>query len=149
MEDLEKHRSSSLSPTEYAKKSTPSLQEDHTPAHEAVILWDGETKRFPETDLHRGIVGWDGQNDPANPQNFSAGQKWGLLALMSSITFLSPLASSMFAPAASYVAVDLGVTNETLLSFSVTIFLLGYTVRIRLIYIWLRSTQNRGLTRKS
>jgi hypothetical protein len=137
MEDLEKHRSSSLSPTEYAKKSTPSLQEDHTPAHEAVILWDGETKRFPETDLHRGIVGWDGQNDPANPQNFSAGQKWGLLALMSSITFLSPLASSMFAPAASYVAVDLGVTDETLLSFSVTIFLLGYTVRIRLIYIWL------------
>ncbi|KAH1712297.1 hypothetical protein KXX60_006457 [Aspergillus fumigatus] len=127
MEDLEKHRSSSFSPNEDANKSTPLLHEDHTSAHGAVSLWDSETKRFPETNLSRGIVGWDGQNDPANPQNFSAGQKWGLLALMSSITFLSPLASSMFAPAASYVAVDLGVTNETLLSFSVTIFLLGYT----------------------
>jgi hypothetical protein len=128
MEDLEKNRPSSPSPTDDTKQPAPSLQEDHTSAQEAVSSRNIETKRFPETDLSRGIVGWDGQNDPANPQNFSSGQKWGLLALMSSITLISPLASSMFAPAASYVAVDLAVTNETLLSFSITIFLIGYTV---------------------
>ncbi|GFG22653.1 uncharacterized transporter C1529.01 [Aspergillus udagawae] len=127
MEDLEKNRPSSPSPTDDTKQPAPSLQEDHTSAQEAVSSRNIETKRFPETDLSHGIVGWDGQNDPANPQNFSSGQKWGLLALMSSITLISPLASSMFAPAASYVAVDLAVTNETLLSFSITIFLIGYT----------------------
>ncbi|KAJ5689118.1 hypothetical protein N7462_003510 [Penicillium macrosclerotiorum] len=86
-----------------------------------------ETKRYPETDLDQGIVGWDGQDDPENPQNFLSRQKWGLLALMSGITFVSPLASSMFSPAVSYVGNDLGVTNETVLSLSVSIFLLGYT----------------------
>lgn len=84
---------------------------------------------YPETDLDKGIIGWDGQDDPNNPQNFAPKRKWMLLALMSSFTFISPLASSMFSPAISYVAADFGVTNETLLSFSVTIFLLGYTVR--------------------
>jgi hypothetical protein len=129
MEDLEEQRPSSTSPTDHTKESTPTLHEDPISAQEAINSQNIETKRFPETDLSRGIVGWDGQDDPANPQNFSSGQKWGLLALMSSITLISPLASSMFAPAASYVAADLGVTNETLLAFSITIFLLGYTVR--------------------
>ncbi|KAJ5104492.1 hypothetical protein NUU61_001839 [Penicillium alfredii] len=82
--------------------------------------------RFPETDLSCGIVGWDGQDDPDNPQNFAPVRKWGLLGLMSAITFVSPLASSMFSPSASFVATDLGVTNETLLSFSISIYLLGY-----------------------
>ncbi|KAL4737190.1 putative MFS multidrug transporter [Aspergillus similis] len=83
---------------------------------------------FPETDLDQGIVGWDGQDDPDNPQNFAAGRKWGLLGLVSAITFISPLASSMFSPAVSYVGTDFGVSNEYLLSLSVTIFLLGYTI---------------------
>jgi hypothetical protein len=86
------------------------------------------TNLFPVTNLDEGIVGWDSQDDPENPQNFSMAQKWGLLALMSAITFISPLASSTFSPAVSYVATDLHVTNETVLSFSVSIFLLGYAV---------------------
>lgn len=86
------------------------------------------TKQFPITDLEKGIVGWDSQDDSENPQNFAMGRKWGLLALMSAITFVSPLASSMFSPAVSYVAVDLGVANETILSLSVSIFLIGYAV---------------------
>lgn len=86
---------------------------------------------YPVTDLDKGIVGWDSQDDPANPQNFAESRKWGLLALMSSMTLVSPLASSMFAPALSNAAAELRVTNETLLSFSVTIYLLGYTVSIR------------------
>ncbi|GAD96374.1 MFS multidrug transporter, putative [Paecilomyces variotii No. 5] len=82
---------------------------------------------YPETDLSRGIIGWDGQNDPANPQNFAKTRKYGLLGLVSAVTLVSPLASSMFAPAVSYMAEDFRVTNETLLSFSVSIYLLGYT----------------------
>jgi hypothetical protein len=87
---------------------------------------------FPETDLSHGIVGWDGQDDPKNPQNFSSGHKWGLLGLMAGITFVSPLASSMLAPAMGYVGADFGTTNETLQSFTVSIYLLGYAVGISL-----------------
>ncbi|KAG5806312.1 hypothetical protein H9Q74_007400 [Fusarium xylarioides] len=94
-------------------------------ASDATVL---ASVRFPETDLAQGIIGWDGQNDPANPQNFPPAQKWVLLGLISSITFISPLASSMASPAVDDVAKDFGVTNEILLSFSITVFLLGYTV---------------------
>jgi len=83
---------------------------------------------FPETDLSRGIVGWDGQDDLANPQNFSPTKKWSLLALISSVTLISPLASSMFSPAVGYMGAEFGETDQTLLAFSVSIFLLGYTV---------------------
>ncbi|KAL2859510.1 major facilitator superfamily domain-containing protein [Aspergillus pseudodeflectus] len=84
-------------------------------------------KVFPETDLSRGIVGWEGQDDPNNPQNFAPGKKWGLLGLISAFTLVSPLASSMFAPAVSYMAADFRETNQTILSFTVSVFLLGYT----------------------
>lgn len=85
---------------------------------------------YPVTDLDKGIVGWDTQDDPANPQNFTKSRKWGLLALLSSMTLISSLASSMFSPALGDVAVDLKVTNEVLLSFTVTIYMLGYTVSL-------------------
>ena len=87
-------------------------------------------KKFPETDLSQGIVGWEGQDDHENPQNFPYSRKWGLLSVISAITFVTPLASSMFSPAVNYVAVDLGVTNASILSFSVSIYLLGYTVSL-------------------
>ncbi|KAJ6171825.1 hypothetical protein N7470_000892 [Penicillium chermesinum] len=83
---------------------------------------------YPETDLDRGIVGWDSQDDPRNPQNFSAKKKWTLLLFLSAFTFISPLASSMFAPAVGFMAKDFNETNETILSLSVSIFLIGYTI---------------------
>lgn len=89
---------------------------------------------FPETDLSRGIVGWEGQDDPNNPQNFPEGKKLALLGLISAFTFISPLASSMFAPAVGFMAVDFRETNETLLSFTVSVFLIGYTVRSNNLY---------------
>lgn len=103
---------------------SPSEKEVHSP--------EVPTKAgFPEMDLDKGIVGWEGQDDPANPQNFAPGKKWSLLALISALTIISPLASSMFAPAVSFMAEEFKVTNTTLLSFSVSIYLLGYTVSKR------------------
>lgn len=87
---------------------------------------------FPETNLSEGIVGWEGQDDPENPQNFPSNRKWGLLALMAGITFISPLASSMLSPAIEYVGAEFGVTNEAILSLTVSIYLLGYSVSIAL-----------------
>ncbi|KAF7900366.1 uncharacterized protein EAF01_007668 [Botrytis porri] len=79
----------------------------------------------PETDLYAGIVGWDGQDDPNNPQNFPPSRKWLLLGLISSITVVSPLASSMVAPGVPYIEETFKNHNETLSTFTVTVFLLG------------------------
>lgn len=44
------------------------------------------------------IVDWDGSDDPYKAINWTSKKKWSNVAVISSITFLTPLASSMFAP---------------------------------------------------
>jgi multidrug resistance protein len=50
------------------------------------------------------------------------------VATVSSITFITPLASSMFAPGIKQVMVELKSTNTELASFVVSVFLLGFAV---------------------
>jgi hypothetical protein len=89
---------------------------------------------YPESDLRRGIVGWESQNDSKHPQNFSPSKKWSLLALISAFTLVSPLASSMFSPTVVYMADQFNETNETVLSFTVSIYLIGYIVSFPIFY---------------
>jgi hypothetical protein len=35
------------------------------------------------------VVGWDGENDELNPMNWPAGRKWGILAIVSLMTFIT------------------------------------------------------------
>jgi hypothetical protein len=35
------------------------------------------------------IVFWDGPNDPENPRNWSARSRWGIIALISLLTFIT------------------------------------------------------------
>lgn len=73
-------------------------------------------------------MGWESQDDPAMPLNFPDSRKWFLLGLLSSITFISPLASSMFAPAVSFMNKDFGNTSTILSALSVSVFILGYVI---------------------
>lgn len=95
---------------------------------EATASSERSRVQFPVTDLDAGIVGWDSQEDPKNPQNYTQRKKWTILALISAMTIISPLASSMFAPAVEYMAKEFNETNATVISLSVSIYLLGYTV---------------------
>lgn len=73
-------------------------------------------------------MGWDGQDDPLMPLNFPDRRKFILLGLVSSITFISPLASSMFAPAVSFMAEEFHNSSTVLSALTVSIFVLGYVV---------------------
>jgi multidrug resistance protein len=84
--------------------------------------------KIPESDLANGIVGWESQDDPEMPMNFADSRKWLLLGLLSSITFVSPLASSMFAPAVSFAAEEFGTSSVILSTLAVSIYLLGYVI---------------------
>ncbi|KAI4090225.1 MAG: hypothetical protein L6R37_007924 [Teloschistes peruensis] len=72
------------------------------------------------------IVDWDGPDDPEKPTNWSAGRKYGIVAIISFITFLTPLASSMFAPGVPDVMTEFHSTNIELASFVVSVYILGF-----------------------
>ncbi|KAF9765128.1 hypothetical protein IL306_002639 [Fusarium sp. DS 682] len=72
------------------------------------------------------IVNWDGPDDPANPQNWSMKKKTINVILVSTVTFVTPLASSIFSPSIDQVMGEFHSTNAQLASFIVSVYLLGY-----------------------
>ncbi|KAL2754393.1 hypothetical protein ACRALDRAFT_1081448 [Sodiomyces alcalophilus JCM 7366] len=86
---------------------------------------------IPLTDLDKGLVGWDSQDDPDMPLNFSTRRKWTIVSCIATITFLTPFASTILAPAIRYLADDFGYdphADLTMPSFPISIYLLGYAV---------------------
>ncbi|KAF1999682.1 MFS general substrate transporter [Amniculicola lignicola CBS 123094] len=73
------------------------------------------------------VVDWDGPEDPENPMNWPTSRKVVAIGIVSAIMFLSPLASTIVAPAAANIMATFGSTNETLGAFITSIYLLGYT----------------------
>ena len=53
-------------------------------------------------------------------------QKWAATIVVSSFTFISPVSSSMIAPAAVQVAEQLNITSNALVAMTTSIFILGY-----------------------
>ncbi|KAF2398111.1 multidrug resistance protein [Trichodelitschia bisporula] len=81
----------------------------------------------PGTDGYdSNIVDYDGPDDPENPYNWSTGKKWTTAGLLSALTFVTPLASSIFAPGIAGVMRDFHSTDTTIASFVVSIYILGY-----------------------
>lgn len=72
------------------------------------------------------IIDFDGPDDPDNPMNWHSSKKWGMVALISAITFLTPLASSQFAPGVPDVMREFHSTSELLAGFMVSIYVLGF-----------------------
>ncbi|KAK9323860.1 major facilitator superfamily domain-containing protein [Lipomyces orientalis] len=74
------------------------------------------------------LVTWDGPGDPTNPMNFKFSKKIGILLTVSSLTFVVPLASSMFAPGVPSLMKEFNESNSTLASFVVSIYILGFAL---------------------
>lgn len=87
-----------------------------------------EQEVYLVTDLDNSLVGWDSQTDPTNPRNFPQRKKWLILGMISAITFLCPLASSIFAPGTSFMMREFGETSHLLAAFTISVFVLGFAV---------------------
>ncbi|KAF4977116.1 hypothetical protein FZEAL_6304 [Fusarium zealandicum] len=72
------------------------------------------------------IVWWDGDDDPQNPYNFPTWRKVLNCMLVSGLTFVTPLASSMFAPGVPELMAEFGSTSSELASFCVSVYVLGF-----------------------
>jgi hypothetical protein len=73
-------------------------------------------------------IDWDGPQDPENPKNWSSTRKWAATITVAMFTFISPIASSMVAPALEHVARDLDVPPGFQTSLLLSIFVLAYAV---------------------
>ncbi|KAF4209221.1 hypothetical protein CNMCM8980_005200 [Aspergillus fumigatiaffinis] len=74
------------------------------------------------------IIDWDGPYDPARPVNWSKSKKWQNIFSIAFLTFLTPFASSIAAPAVHMIMGTFHSTNKVLGSFVVSVYLLGFAV---------------------
>ncbi|KAK7423976.1 hypothetical protein QQZ08_008800 [Neonectria magnoliae] len=83
---------------------------------------DGDVTSSQDSD----IVWWDSDDDPENPYNWARWRKVLNCVLVSSLTFVTPLASSMFAPGVPELMVEFESRSTTLASFCVSVYVLGF-----------------------
>ncbi|KAB5578157.1 bicyclomycin resistance protein [Coniochaeta sp. 2T2.1] len=72
------------------------------------------------------IVWWDGPDDPHNPYNWSTWRKVFNCVIISSLTFVTPLASSIFAPGVPQLMREFKSGNTELAAFVVSVYVLGF-----------------------
>ena len=72
------------------------------------------------------IIGFEGDHDPLNAQTWPPKKKWSLVALLAAMTFVTPLSSSVFAPAVPQVEEAFHNDNLLLAGFVVSVYVLGY-----------------------
>lgn len=70
------------------------------------------------------LVTWDIE-DPENPKTWPFGKKWAAVTIISIFTFISPVSSSMTAPALDAIGAELNMTSDFEKSMSLSIFVLG------------------------
>ena len=69
---------------------------------------------------------WTGPDDPENPKNWTNGRKWAATVTVSLFTFISPVSSSMVAPALTSLAADFNITEEIVSEICLSVFVLAY-----------------------
>ncbi|KAL1733727.1 major facilitator superfamily domain-containing protein [Schizophyllum commune] len=78
------------------------------------------------TDQNVLVVDWDGPDDPQNPKNWPRAKKWRATIIVSLFTFITPVSSSMLAPAAPHIAEELGIHGTVERALVVSVFVLAF-----------------------
>jgi multidrug resistance protein len=87
-----------------------------------------EKKKSTKSIKDPNLVTWDSVDDPANPKNWSIKRKWAATLIVSCFTLVSPISSSMIAPALSSISQDFGITHEVEAQLTLSIFVLAYAI---------------------
>ncbi|KAF8836362.1 MFS polyamine transporter [Paxillus ammoniavirescens] len=113
-----------------ATSPTTTLQGNQPPVQSSSKLTESKASSNPvdKTDTGMLIVDWDGPDDPQNPKNWSFKRKWAATAIVSSFTFITPVSSSMIAPATDQLAADFGIHSSVVIALSTSIFVLAFAI---------------------
>lgn len=87
-----------------------------------------EKKQSTRSIKDPNLVSWDGPEDPENPKNWTFGRKWAATLIVSCFTFISPVSSSMVAPALTSISKEFGITNEVESQLVLSVFVLAYAI---------------------
>ncbi|KAI3329431.1 MFS general substrate transporter [Xylariaceae sp. AK1471] len=74
------------------------------------------------------LVTWTGPDDPKNPKNWKYSKKWAAVFTVSLFTFISPVSSSLVAPALGKISDELNITQDFEKNLTLSIFILAYAV---------------------
>lgn len=114
-------------------------EEEDVEVRDGVLdLHDLESRRTRQSRLARtrsnrsvkdpNLVTWEGEDDPKSPKNWVYSRKWAATIIVSCFTFISPVSSSMVAPALPAMARSLNITSEIEESLILSIFVLAYAI---------------------
>lgn len=81
-----------------------------------------------DDDSDKNLVSWDTPDSLENPRNWSLHRRWAVIAIVSSYTFLSPLSSSMIAPALPIISQQFNITSSVEQSLMLSVFVLAYAI---------------------
>lgn len=73
-------------------------------------------------------VTWNGPSDPDNPKNWPFKTRWRMTAISSAFAFISPISTSMIAPALTTIGRDLHITYSFQTQLTLSAFILAYAV---------------------
>ncbi|KAG8894101.1 hypothetical protein FRB99_001520, partial [Tulasnella sp. 403] len=123
--DVEKGPTPTSTPHEDLIQSGRSSEE--TAASEEVL--EAKQTVHEQTGTDPNVITWDGPDDPCNPKNWTKKRKWLATSIVSCFTFMSPLASSMLAPALPEISREFGVAQGSVVqSLLLSIFVLAYAI---------------------
>ncbi|KAI1312434.1 major facilitator superfamily domain-containing protein [Xylaria venustula] len=74
------------------------------------------------------LVTWTGPDDMENPKNWTFGKKWAAVFTVSLFTFISPISSSLVAPALEKIGEELGIDQAFEKNLTLSIFILAYAI---------------------
>ncbi|KAK3209610.1 hypothetical protein GRF29_44g170934 [Pseudopithomyces chartarum] len=102
-------------------KEKPTMSEDGHNASEP-----DQTTTIQE--IKDNVVDWDGPDDPQNPQNWPVWKQTMQVVLASAFLLAANLAATMYAPGATSLAKEFHITNSTIVSLTVSIYLCGFAI---------------------
>ncbi|KAI0446783.1 major facilitator superfamily domain-containing protein [Xylaria telfairii] len=74
------------------------------------------------------LVTWTGPDDEENPKNWKFSKKWAAVFTVSLFTLISPISSSLVAPALEAIGDELKITQAFEKNLTLSIFILAYAV---------------------
>ncbi|CAE6435382.1 unnamed protein product [Rhizoctonia solani] len=119
-------------PPDFKTPTQSPLQDDSQSHNAPSTLHDVEAPPLKEKP---DFVDWDSPEDPQNPRNWTFRHRWAATAVVSLFTFMSPLASSMVAPALPQITRELKLEQGSVLeSMTLSVFVLAYAGPLSEIY---------------
>lgn len=110
------------------EKQQPQQTEKESGTSTSSTRRGSDTSTSEEKDPDPNLVTWDSPDSMENPRNWSLHRRWSVILIVSSYTFLSPLSSSMIAPALPTISNEFHITSSVEESLMLSVFVLAYAI---------------------